>query len=79
MEAPELTFTTSNECNIFKHEQEQDRVPTPHLENLEKQARPGKPAKIGGFQQKPRKILQNLQNFFYLTLKKPKSLNRKSI
>ncbi len=55
------------------------RVPTaprkpgktgPDLENLEKQ---------GVLGQKPGKILKNLEKKFDLTLKRPKSLNRKSI
>ncbi len=55
------------------------RVPTapgkpgktgPDLENLEKQ---------GVLGQKPGKILQNLEKHFDLTLRKPKSLNRKNI
>ncbi len=42
----------------------------PDLENLEKQ---------GVWGQKPGKILQILEKYFDLTLKKPKSLNRKDI
>ncbi len=57
----------------------QNRVPTapgkpgktgPYLENLEKQ---------GVWGQKPGKILKNLEKNFDLTLKRPKSLNRKII
>ncbi len=42
-------------------------------------ARPWKPGKTGGFGAKTGKILQSLEKNFDLTLKKPKSLNRKSI
>ncbi len=65
-----LSTRTSFHCEKENPTVEKSAGFPPHLENLEKQG-------VGG--QKPGKILQNLEKNVDLTVKKPKSLNRKSI
>ncbi len=77
--AKDILLPVISQIVLFRVHSQTTRVPTtpgkpgetgPDLENLEKQ---------GVLGQKPGKILKNLEKNFDLTLKRSKSLNRKSI